>query len=229
MRSIQCVYRLTYLQGIDLKDIDLVIQWKVTCDPCMMWQRFGRGARDKSVQATALLFVEPKDLDPVNPPEGRKRKTPGADNKGEPTSKRARKEKPVPRILDSNAAGEEEFWEARKAVYHEPTGDEKKGELNQVLDDVVNAEGRGIGCRRTPFNVYFDNNEHPGLYTSLLCSALNNIPQESAAATMLLMSLVLVVRHDRLVSAATSAIRKSLGTCFESPMQDQKPSHADRR
>ena len=147
MRSIQCVYRLTYLQGIDLKDIDLVIQWKVTCDPCMMWQRFGRGARDKSVQATALLFVEPKDLDPVNPPEGHKQKTPGADNKGEPTSKRARKEKPVPRILDSNAAGEEEFWEARKAVYHEPTGDEKKGELNQVLDDVVNAEGRGIGCR----------------------------------------------------------------------------------
>ena len=69
MRSYQCVDRLTYLQGIDLNDIDLVIQWKVTCDPCMMWQRFGRGARDKSVQAKALLFVESKDLDPVDPPK----------------------------------------------------------------------------------------------------------------------------------------------------------------
>ena len=26
---------ITYFQGIDLRDIDLVIQWKVTCDPCM--------------------------------------------------------------------------------------------------------------------------------------------------------------------------------------------------
>ncbi|KAF9642784.1 hypothetical protein BDM02DRAFT_3066120, partial [Thelephora ganbajun] len=50
-------------QGIDLKDIDLIIQWKVTCDPCMLWQRFGHGACDKDVQATALLFVESKDLD----------------------------------------------------------------------------------------------------------------------------------------------------------------------
>ena len=39
-------YCMTYLQGIDLKDIDLVIQWKVTCDPCMLWQRFGYGAHD---------------------------------------------------------------------------------------------------------------------------------------------------------------------------------------
>ena len=94
-----------------------------------MWQRFGHEARDKSVQATPLLLVESKDLDPVNPPEGRKRKTPGADDKGEPTSKRARKEKPVPRILDSDSAGEE-FRKARKGVYHEPIGDEKRGELN---------------------------------------------------------------------------------------------------
>ncbi|KAF9641960.1 hypothetical protein BDM02DRAFT_3133435, partial [Thelephora ganbajun] len=39
--------------GIDLKDIDLVIQWRTTCDPCM-----GCTGRDKSIQATVLLLVE---------------------------------------------------------------------------------------------------------------------------------------------------------------------------
>ena len=133
---------LTYLQGIDLKDIDLVIQWKVTCDPCMLWQRFGRGARDKDLQATALLFVESKDLDPVDPPEGRKRKVAEKDDEAQPKSKRAKKERPKPMCLDVSVAGEEEFWKARKAVYHEPIDDEnlKKVELNQVLDDIINAD-----------------------------------------------------------------------------------------
>lgn len=175
--SYQHVHYLTYIQGIDLKDIDLVIQWKVTCDPCMMWQRFGRGARDKDMQATALLFVELKDLDSVDPPEGRKRKATEKGDGTEPKSKRARKEKPTPMVLDTSVAGEEDFWKARKAIYHEPIDDEnsKKADLNQVLDDVINAEGRGICCRRKPFRVYFDDDECSGLYTSFSCSALNNI------------------------------------------------------
>ncbi|KAF9788745.1 P-loop containing nucleoside triphosphate hydrolase protein [Thelephora terrestris] len=92
--------------GIDLKDIDLVVQWKVTCDPCMLWQRFGRGARDKDVQATALLFVESKDLDPVDATDGRKRKAPEEEGKTDPKSKRAKKDKPVPMIqLESSSSG----------------------------------------------------------------------------------------------------------------------------
>lgn len=212
-----------------MKDIDLVIQWKVTCDPCMLWQRFGRGARDKGIQATALLFVEPKDLDPVDPPEGRKRKAPEKEDKTAPKSKRAKKDKPTPRVLDTDAAGEEEFWKARKAVYHEPIGDEKKAELNQVLDDVINAEGRGIRCRRIPFKVYFDDDEHSGLCASFSCSTLNNIPQGFTTVTTLSTGLVLVVHRDRLASAAISVIQKSLKICFESPTRYQKPSHADRR
>lgn len=175
----QLAYCLTHPQGIDLKDIDLVIQWKVTCDPCMLWQRFGRGARDKEVQATALLFVESKDLDPVDTSEGQKRKVPEGDDKAESKSKRARKEKQPPMVLDADAAGEEEFWKARKAVYHEPIDDEKKVGINQVLDDVINAEGRGICCRRKPFKVYFDDDECSGngLSAQLPCSVLNSILQ----------------------------------------------------
>ena len=221
---------LTYVQGIDLKDIDLVIQWKVTCDPCMLWQRFGRGARDKDVQATALLFVEQKDLDSVDPPEGRKRKAAEKDDKGEPKSKRAKKEKPTPAVLDTDVTSEEEFWKGRKAVYHEPINDKnsKKTELNQVLDDVINAEARGIGCRRKPFKVYFDD-EDTGLYIFLLCSALNNIPQTFTRVTTLLTGPVLAVHHACLVSAAISATRKYSKICFKFPTRVQKASRADQR
>lgn len=180
----------------------------------MLWQRFGRGARDKSVQATALLFVEPKDLDPVDALDSRKRKAPETNDKAGPKSKRARNEQQVPMVLDMDAAGEEEFWKARKAVYHEPIGDEKKLGLNQVLDDVINAEGRGIGCRRKPFKVYFDDDECSGSYALFPCSALNNIPQRFVSATTLLTGLVPAVHHACLGSAVICAIRRCLKTRF---------------
>ena len=41
----------------------------------MLWQRFGDGARDEDMQATAIISVEPKDLDPEDSSEGRKQKS----------------------------------------------------------------------------------------------------------------------------------------------------------
>jgi len=214
---------------MDLSDIDFVVQYKNTCDPCMLWQRFGRAARDKDVQATALLFVESKDLDPVDPPEGRKRKTPEKDDTMEPKSKWARKEKPAPRVLDADAAGEDVFWKARKEVYHEPLGDGKKAEINQVLDDIINAEGRGIRCRRKPFKVYFDDDEHSGLCASLLCSSLTDVPQEYGTVRTPSMGVVLVVHHGHPAFAVISAIRKSSRLYFKLLMRDQRLSFAGRR
>jgi superfamily II DNA/RNA helicase len=46
---------------MDLPDIQLVIQWKATCDLCTLWQRFGRGGRGSDQLATAILLVEKKD------------------------------------------------------------------------------------------------------------------------------------------------------------------------
>lgn len=218
------------LQGIDLKDIDLVVQWKVTCDPCMLWQRFGRGARDKGIQATALLFIELKDLDPVGPPvEGRKRKASEKDDKKGVQSKRAKKEKPTPSILDPDKVEEDDFWAARKEVYHEPISDKKEPEINQVLDDVINAEGRGIHCRRKPFMVYFGDDECSGSYILFSRSALNNVLQGFVNVTTPSTGLVLVVHHNHLVSVAISVIRTSLKICFDSLTQYRKPSYADRR
>ena len=92
--------------------------------------------------------------------EGRKRKA-AENDKSEPKSKRARKEKPTPKVLDvdADAVGEEEFWKARKEAYHEPISGEQKPGLSQVLDDVINAKTRGIRCRRKPFRVYFDDDD----------------------------------------------------------------------
>ena len=166
-RGFSSTYLVTLLQGINIKDIKLIIQWKVTCDPCTLWQRFGCAARDRQVQATALLFVESKDRDQVEEKKTRKRKAPESEVDGvRPQPKKAKKKvKPAPMVLVAGEDTEAGFWEARAAVYHEHT-DYGKTQINPVLDDVINADVRGIGCRRKPFNVYFENNELCGLSTT---------------------------------------------------------------
>jgi len=154
------------MQGIDLTDILLVIQWKVTCDPCILWQRFGRAAHNKQLHTTVLLFVESKDCDQVEEKKVRKRKAvEGEGDEARPQSKRAKKEKPKPMVVGAGEKAEEQFWKARVAAYHKPINDKKpeKGDTNPVLDDVINADVRGIGCRRRPFQVYFENDKLDGL------------------------------------------------------------------
>ncbi|KAI0681881.1 P-loop containing nucleoside triphosphate hydrolase protein [Cytidiella melzeri] len=49
--------------GVDVPDIALVIQWRVTCDLNALWQRFGRAARGAGTEAVAVLFAELKYFD----------------------------------------------------------------------------------------------------------------------------------------------------------------------
>ncbi|KAI9429072.1 P-loop containing nucleoside triphosphate hydrolase protein [Lactarius indigo] len=49
--------------GLDLRNIELVVQWKHTKSFCMLWQRLGRAARDPSTEATGIYIVEPKFMD----------------------------------------------------------------------------------------------------------------------------------------------------------------------
>ena len=165
----ECAYSLTSIQGIDLKDIELVVQWKVTCNPCIIWQRFGRAARDKHLQAMGLLFVELKDCDLVEEPKTRKRKVVEEGDRARPQSKRPKKkERPLPMVLTEGEGVEDRFWKARAAICHEPVSDRKieKGDVNPVLDDVINAEARGIGCQRKPFQKYFENDKLHSLFVS---------------------------------------------------------------
>jgi len=48
-------------QGMDLPDIEIVVQWKATCDLCTFWQWFGCVACGQDIEGTAILLVEKKD------------------------------------------------------------------------------------------------------------------------------------------------------------------------
>ncbi|KAJ7599755.1 P-loop containing nucleoside triphosphate hydrolase protein [Mycena floridula] len=44
--------------GLDLPDVEIVVQWRVPPDMCTLWQRFGRAGRAEGSQAVAILFAE---------------------------------------------------------------------------------------------------------------------------------------------------------------------------
>ena len=48
---------------MDISDIKLVIQWRATCKLTTLWQRFGRAARNKDLEGTAILFAEKDHFD----------------------------------------------------------------------------------------------------------------------------------------------------------------------
>ena len=48
---------------MDVPDILLVVQWRVTCRVAALWQRFGHAVQDKGLTGTALLFVEKEYFD----------------------------------------------------------------------------------------------------------------------------------------------------------------------
>ena len=149
----------------------------------MLWQRFGCGARDKDVQAAALLFVEPKALD-----QWTLRKDAGGKQLSKPMEpgqiqSGLGRRGPCPRFWMEMEMERKTFGRHGGRSTMKPIGDEKKLKPNQVLDDVINAEGRGIGCRRKPFKVYFDDDECSGLCVLFSCTTLNNILQEFVTVT----------------------------------------------
>jgi superfamily II DNA/RNA helicase len=48
---------------MDVPDILLVVQWRVSSHVAALWQRFGHAVRDKGLVGTALLFAEKEYFD----------------------------------------------------------------------------------------------------------------------------------------------------------------------
>jgi superfamily II DNA/RNA helicase len=48
---------------MDLPDIQVVVQWWASCNLMTLWQRLGRGARDRTCTATAIFLVEKEHFD----------------------------------------------------------------------------------------------------------------------------------------------------------------------
>ncbi|KAI0332527.1 P-loop containing nucleoside triphosphate hydrolase protein [Cubamyces sp. BRFM 1775] len=49
--------------GIDIPDIEVVVQWRPTCSLDSLWQRFGRAARNPHREALAVLLADAKYFD----------------------------------------------------------------------------------------------------------------------------------------------------------------------
>ncbi|KAL6308381.1 P-loop containing nucleoside triphosphate hydrolase protein [Sparassis latifolia] len=49
--------------GVDIADIEIVVQWRATCDMDALWQRIGRAARRPGMTALAIFLVEGKYFD----------------------------------------------------------------------------------------------------------------------------------------------------------------------
>ncbi|KAI1783376.1 P-loop containing nucleoside triphosphate hydrolase protein [Ganoderma leucocontextum] len=49
--------------GVDISDIEIIVQWRVMCSMNAMWQRFGCAARGIGREAIAILLAEPKYFD----------------------------------------------------------------------------------------------------------------------------------------------------------------------
>jgi superfamily II DNA/RNA helicase len=48
------------IQGIDIPDIQLVVQYQLPASLSVLWQRLGQAARNPSIQATGIVLVEAK-------------------------------------------------------------------------------------------------------------------------------------------------------------------------
>ncbi|KAG8698799.1 hypothetical protein FRC09_007020 [Ceratobasidium sp. 395] len=155
--------------GIDISDIDVVVQYQLPQKYCSLFQRSGRAARDQSRSANAIALVEPKYLDKTTTSgqksgtsKGKKRE---ADEEG--SSDRNTKK---PRTEGSDPITKEEPKEGDLALESPPSTTTKqtrsrtskhKFKPEPVMDAFINAAVRHTGCRRIPGNQFFNNPEIP--------------------------------------------------------------------
>ena len=114
---------------MDLPDIELIIQWRASCDLCTLWQHFGRAVRDLKLQGRVLFLVESKYFDAtkkakVDAAAELKRKAVEREAGKGPPKKRARTSKGAHDT--SKEATEEgvmviERWSNGDAVVHVPS------------------------------------------------------------------------------------------------------------
>ncbi|KAG1888914.1 uncharacterized protein F5891DRAFT_966066 [Suillus fuscotomentosus] len=166
---------------MDVPDVALVVQWRASCKLSALWQRFGRAARDRLLEGTALLFAEKEYFDDVRDDkrkrqERKKKATSAPDN--QPPAKR--------RVIDSSTTvgiAHPEEGDGAQATSSGSTANtpivtdaqlrelmrppasrlervsrqKKEKELDQAMDLLINANYHGVGCRRKVFNIQFDN------------------------------------------------------------------------
>ncbi|KAG1779314.1 hypothetical protein EV702DRAFT_1195288 [Suillus placidus] len=166
--------------GMDVPDVTLVIQWQASCKLSALWQQFGRAARDHALEGTALLFAEKEYFDDV-----REDKCKRQERKNKATSAPDNQPAAKHRVINCSTAvgiahpeeGDGAQATSSGSVENTPivtdaqlrelmrpastleraSRQKKEKELDQAMDLLINANYRGVGCRRKIFNIQFDN------------------------------------------------------------------------
>lgn len=114
-------YPLILNQGLDISDIELVIQWRYVSSLCTLMQRLGRGGRGHGKEAIGLYLVEPSYFDDPNLKRGRGTADEG--NRERPSKRR----KPMASKLDSNVP--DEIQDASMAAISEISAPAEQAEI----------------------------------------------------------------------------------------------------
>ncbi|KIJ35148.1 hypothetical protein M422DRAFT_181151 [Sphaerobolus stellatus SS14] len=129
--------------GLDIKDITLVVQWRVPMSLCTLMQRFGRGARDLALTALCILLAEPSVFTSF--------KEKSAERKLATEVKNGTKL----RIKEKGINGS---VQASRPKFIRPKEREKQ-EMELAMDNFVNADGLTWNCRRRVCDIYFGNDK----------------------------------------------------------------------
>ena len=171
---------------MDLPDIELVVQWRASCNLMMLWQRFGRGARDRNYKAKAIFLVEKEHFAEEREKKLKCRRVRKAKKQSTPlqsiTNKRVRIESSTSqRVVENheavNSSSEEsEMGELAVPVTQEPSiasetilelrqrysttvtapRKKKSDPLEPAMDDLINARYRKLRCRKSPIQAFLE-------------------------------------------------------------------------
>lgn len=228
MPSVACIPLIVPLQGMDVADFEIIVQWRVTCSSTTYWQRGGRGARDRSIEATYILLVDREYFEKgdgeLDRGTKRRRDTQLDSN---PPAKRHKSSMPTVRssIEEIGVTGVEveadtmerdegesdggvELRRALQSKYFEVDregsgkggnqGRRRKKELDPVLADIVNAKQRGIKCRRIPILAALENEKAGEYIIPVLAHSVNILANQTQIITSV------IVRHLKVVHVAPS-------------------------
>ena len=161
---------------MDIKDVRVVVQWRLTCDAITLWQRFGRAGRDHRIdlETTGVLLAEKDFFDVEKEKRSKRRKKREISHTFSPSKcQKTSAESALMRTVVEYPSGDSDHDQSSddevevktlQSKYSEAQAQVKKkkrtkAEVHPVMDDIVNADYRKLSCRRVPIMAYLENNK----------------------------------------------------------------------
>lgn len=176
------------------------MQYRVPRSLGTWWQRAGRGGRRLSVDATAILLVEPRYFDL----EKEKAAIRAAARAAESRLKRSADGQLQPESSKRPRTSATVTARVPPSTVEVPSSSVEKPKIDQAMDDFINAKKRpAYMCRRKVASVHFGNDCN----TQLGTFGLILLPSRYSSSHQTFLTAVIAVRHILSLTAATSATR----------------------